>query len=220
MKISILVFASFLLSACAYHLEIDVPLELQNAIHVPIQGDENSWSLDFGQFHAYDIFDRDNRVLMTDYRDLSYDVKIFEFTIEDAAGYKWNCWCEFPLRSAWEEKIRFKLQDLRNPMNKWEMVDTLVSQLENKLVVSSYFESKKKHLLSKVLMGYTLTYNGQLVGLVDVANTNEESFYVLPNLNPETQMLVAATGTALILKQRKWFQYQNEIEARQMETQF
>jgi hypothetical protein len=208
-------------TACAYHLQIDVPVELQNAIHVPIRGYENSWSLDFGQFHVFDIFDREGRILMTDYKDLSYDVKSFEFTIEDAMGYKWNCWCEFPLRSAWEEKIRFTLQDIRNPLYKWNMVDTLVTRLDNRLVVTSYFESKKKHfLLKNVLMGYTLTYNDQLVALVDVANTNEESFYVLPNLEPQIQMLVAATGTALILKQRKWYQYQNEQEARQMDTQF
>ncbi|MFQ6614014.1 MAG: hypothetical protein ACE5D1_04145 [Fidelibacterota bacterium] len=220
MKISIIIFTGLFLSACAYRWEIDVPVELQRAIHVPVRGDENSWSIDFGQFHAYDIFDRENRVLMTDYKDLSYNVKIFEFTIEDAVGYKWNCWCEFPLRSAWEEKIRFNLQDLRNPTYKWEMKDTVVTQLDNRLVVASYFKAKKKRLLGQVLMGYTMTYNDRLVGLVDVANTNEESFYVLPDITPEIQMLVAATGTALILKQRKWYQYQNEIEAQQMETQF
>lgn len=203
-------------SGCARHLEIDVPVELQSAIHVPVQGEENSWTMSFGQYRVYDIYDREGRVLMTDYKDLSYDVKSFEFTIEDAGGYKWGCWCEFPMRSAWEEIFRFNLQDLHNPLYKWELVDTVVTRLDDKLVVKSYFKGKKKRLLGKILMGYTLTYNGQLVALVDVANTNDESFYVLPNLEPEIQMLVAATGAALILKQRKWNQYQNELEARDL----
>jgi len=207
---------AFVVFGCSYNLQIDVPVELQNAIHVPVKGAENSWNLEIGQYHVYDIFDRQARVLMTGYKERDYNVKSFEFTIEDASGYKYNCWCEFPMRSAWMEKFRFTLQDLQNTYNKWDMVDTLVTQGDFRLTVSNYYKSKQKHrLLSNILMGYTLSYNNQLIGLIDVANTNYESFYILPNLEPQIQMLVAATGTALILRQRKWYQYQNEIESRE-----
>lgn len=64
----ILLLISLLLISCIKPVKIIIPEKMQNIPAMPVVGTENSWRLDFGGFHAYNIMDSDGRILLTDAR--------------------------------------------------------------------------------------------------------------------------------------------------------
>ena len=91
---------------CIKPIKIIIPDSMLNYPAMPVIGTQESWKLDFGGFHAYEIMDRDSRVLLTDARNTSYDIKSFEFKMTTSSGTQFNCYCEFNLHSHNKSNIK------------------------------------------------------------------------------------------------------------------
>ena len=198
----VLVFIS-----CIKPVKIIIPENMQNIPAMPVVGTENSWRLDFGGFHAYNIKDSDSRILLTDARNASYDIKSFEFMMSTAGGTQYECYCEFPMKSIDDETFRCMFQNVYNKFDVGKLTDRKLSSSSGEITIEGYFEFEGKKSDSKnVLVGYMYKDSDKLIGLVDVSNTNNETVWIDPSLDLHKQIMVAASSTSLILKHRKWYE--------------
>ena len=201
----ILILAIF--TGCIKPVKIIIPDQMQNIPALPVVGTENSWRLDFGGFHAYNIKDRDSRVLLTDAINSSYDIKSFEFIISTAGGTQFECYCEFPMKALDDETFRCTYQNVYNEFDIGKLTDRVVSSSSGEIEIIGYFEFEGKKPNSKnVLVGYMFMDSDKKVGLVDVSNTSNETVWIDPSLDLHKQIMVAASSTSLILKHRKWYE--------------
>jgi hypothetical protein len=206
LKISIiLIFAIF--TGCIKPIKIIVPENMQTLPAMPVVGTENSWRLDFGGFHAYNIMDSDSRVLLTDARNASYDIRSFEFIMSTAGGTQYECYCEFPMKSLDDETFRCMFQNIYNQFDLGKLTDGALSTSTGEITIEGYYEFEgKKSGSRKVLVGYLFKDLDNNIGLVDVSNTNNETVWIDPALDLHKQIMVAAGSTSLILKHRKWYE--------------
>ena len=202
----ILFLTLLLLISCIKPVKIIIPEKMQNIPAMPVVGTENSWRLDFGGFHTYNIFDSDSRVLLTDARNASYDIRSFEFMISTAGGTQFECYCEFPMKALDDETFMCTFQNVYNQFDLGKLTDRVISASSGEIAIETYYEFEgNKPGSKKVLVGYLFMDSGINVGLVDVSNTNNETVWIDPSLDLHKQIMVAASSTSLILKHRKWY---------------
>jgi len=214
-SIKILLFvASILVISCIKPVKIIVPESLQNCPTMPVVGTENSWRLDFGGFHAYKIKDRDSRILLTDARNTSYDIKAFEYFLTTTGGAQYDCYCEFPIKSLDDETLRCIFQNANNQFDIGELTDRIIGTATGDITIEGYYEREgKKSGSNKTLVGYLFKDSEQDIGLVDVSNTNNETVWIQPDIDLHKQIMVAAAATSFVLKHRKWYdEFQNKLE--------
>lgn len=203
----ILLLISLLLISCIKPVKIIVPENMQTIPAMPVIGAENSWRLDFGGFHAYNIMDSDGRILLTDARNASYDIKSFEFMLSTAGGTQYECYCEFPMKTLDDETFRCMFQNIYNQFDLGKLTDGVLSTSYGEITIEGYYEFEgKKAESKKVLVGYLFKDSDSTIGLVDVSNTNNETVWIDPLLDLHKQIMVAAGSTSLILKHRKWYE--------------
>ena len=203
----ILFLTLLLLISCIKPVTIIIPEKMQNIPAMPVIGTENSWRLDFGGFHAYNIFDSDSHVLLTDARNTSYDIRSFEFMISTAGGTQYECYCEFPMKALDDETFRCTFQNVYNQFDLGKITDRVISASSGEIAIEGYYEFEgNKSGSKKVLVGYLFKDSDKNVGLVDVSNTNNETVWIDPSLDLHKQIMVAASSTSLILKHRKWYE--------------
>ncbi|MEE9571818.1 MAG: hypothetical protein V3W20_02080 [Candidatus Neomarinimicrobiota bacterium] len=188
--------------------KIIIPENMQNIPAMPVVGTENSWRLDFGGFHAYDILDRNSRVFLTDARNASYDIKSFEFLITTAGGIQYDSYCEFPLtKSLDDETFRCMFQNVYNQFDTGELTDGTLSSSSGEISIEGYYEFEgNKPGSKKVLVGYLFKDSDNNIGLVDVSRIDYETVWIDPSIDLHQQIMVAAGATSLILKNRKWYE--------------
>ncbi|MEE8341388.1 MAG: hypothetical protein V3R52_04760 [Candidatus Neomarinimicrobiota bacterium] len=206
----ILIFT--ILASCVKPVKIVIPDSMQSFPAMSVIGTEDSWKIDFGGFHAYDIKDRDSRILLTDARNTSYDIKSFEFIMTTAGGTQYECYCEFPMKSLDDETFRCVFQNVYNQFDVGKLTDESLSTFTGDLTIEGYFEYEGKTSGSKkILVGYLFKEADNNIGLVDVSKINEETVWIDPMLDLHKQIMVAAGATSIILKHRKWYEgfYQN-----------
>ncbi len=206
LKISIiLIFVIF--TGCIKPVNIIVPDSLQAVPAMPVVGTENSWKLDFGDFHAYNITDSDSRVLLTDARNSSYDIKSFEFFMNTIGNTQYQCYCEFPMKSLDDETFRCMFQNVYNQFDTGQLTDRIVSYSSGEISIEEYYEHAGKKSDSKnTLVGYLFIDSGNQIGMVDVSNINNETVWINPGIEMHKQIMVAASATSLVLKHRKWYE--------------
>jgi hypothetical protein len=198
----ILVFIS-----CIKPVKIIIPENMQNIPAMPVVGAENSWRLDFGGFHAYNIKDSDSRVLLTDARNASYDIQSFDFVMNTSGGTQYECYCEFPMKSLDDETFRCVYQNVYNQFDTGQLTDRVISSSSGDIVIEEYYEYVGKKPGSKnLLVGYIFKDLDKYVGLVDVSKINDETVWIDPALDLHKQIMVAASATSFILKHRKWYE--------------
>ncbi len=203
----ILLLTFLLLISCIKPVKIIIPEKMQNIPAMPVVGTENSWRLDFGGFHAYNILSSDSRILLTDARNASYDIKSFEFMISTAGGTQYECYCEFPMKALDDETFRCTFQNVYNQFDLGKLTDRVISATSGEITIEGYYEFEgNKPGSKKVLVGYLFNDSDKNIGLVDVSNTNNETVWIDPSLDLHKQIMVAAGSTSLILKHRKWYE--------------
>lgn len=206
LKISIILIFT-ILTSCIKPIIIIVPENMQNFPAMPVIGTENSWRLDFGGFHAYNIFDSESRILLTDARNTSYDIKSFEFLISTVGGIQYESYCEFPMKSIDDEVFRCTFQNVYNQFDLGKLTDGVLSTSSGEITVEGYYEFEgNKPGKKKVLVGYLFKESDTNIGLVDVSKINSETVWIDPMLDLHKQIMVAAGATSLILKHRKWYE--------------
>lgn len=198
---------TFFLFSCIKPVEIIIPDSMHQIPALPVSGSENSWKIDFGGFHAYNITDLNSRVMLTDARNMSYDIISYEFYMNTTGNTQYRCYCEFPLKTLDDETFRGIFQNLYNQFDTGELTDHTISSLSGEISVKPYYEYHGKKQNSKsVLVGYLFIDDGHEVGLVDVSKTNTETVWINPNIEMHKQIMIAAGATSYILKHRKWYQ--------------
>ncbi|MEE9574201.1 MAG: hypothetical protein V3W20_14195 [Candidatus Neomarinimicrobiota bacterium] len=202
----ILLIISTLLISCIKPIKIIVPENMQSFVAMSVVGTENSWRLDFGGFHAYNITDSDSHILLTDAQNVSYDIKSFEFMMKTAGGTQYECYCEFPMKSLDDETFRCMFQNVYNQFDIGKLTDRAFSTSSGEITIEGYYEFEgKKDDSKKVLVGYIFKDSENDIGLVDISNTNNETVWIDPLLDLHKQIMVAAGSASLILKYRKWY---------------
>lgn len=200
-------------------LRISVPAELSSATKMGVSGGERSVQFDVGPFHVYDIYDRQGRVLYTDFKSTYYKINAFEFKLNDPLGNVLECWCEYPQRSLFDERIRCSFQDSRNLGNHWDLADTLLVQGQNEIRFDTYFKSENKRSLGSTLMGYVFSVSDSVRGLVDISSARSEALWIHPEMNSADALAAAAASTAFILKHRQ-LHYQQQMEQQVQEADY
>ncbi len=210
----LILLLSILLSSCIKPVKIIVPETMQNVPAMPVVGTENSWRLDFGGFHAYNIMDSDSRILLTDARNSTYDIKSFEFIMSTAGGTQYECYCEFPMKSLDDKTFQCVYQNVYNEFDIGKLVDRELSSSSGGITIEGYYEFEGKKSNSKnILVGYLFKEGDKYIGLVDVSNTNNETVWIDPMLDLHKQIMIAAGSTSFILKHRKWYEgFYNNID--------
>jgi len=204
----IILFSTFLLLiSCIKPVKIIIPDYMETIPAMPVVGTGNSWKLDFGGFHAYNIKDINSRVLLTDARNASYDIKSFEFIINTAGGAQYECYGEFPMKSLDDETFRCIYQNVYNQFDTGKLTDRVISSSSGEILIEEYYEHDGMKPGSKnILVGYLFKDSENYVGLVDVSNVNAETVWIDTALDQHKQIMVAASSTSLILKHRKWYE--------------
>lgn len=198
---------SVLLIDCIKPVKIIVPENMQNIPAMPVIGSDNSWRLDFGGFHAYNIKDSDSRILLTDARNTSNEIKSFDFIMNTSGGTQYECYCEFPMKSLDDETFSCIYQNVYNQFDTGQLTDRVISSSSGDIVIEAYYEYIGKKPGSKnLLVGYIFKDSGNYVGLVDVSKINDETVWIDPALDLHKQIMVAASATSFILKHRKWYE--------------
>ena len=198
---------AFSLISCIKPVQVIVPDSMQAVPAMPVIGTENSWKLDFGGFHAYNITDSNSRVLLTDARNSSYDIRSFEFFMNTTGNTQYQCYCEFPMKTLDDETFRCVFQNVYNQFDTGKLTDRVISSSSGDIIIEEYYEHVDKKPGSKnTLVGYLFVDEGNNVGLVDISNVNDETVWINPNLDAHKQIMVAASATSLILKHRKWYE--------------
>ncbi len=210
----IILIISLIFIGCIKPVKIIVPDDLQSFPAMPVVGTENSWRLDFGGFHAYNIMDSDSRILLTDARNSTYDINSFEFIMSTAGGTQYECYCEFPMKSLDDETFQCMYQNVYNEFDIGKLVDRGLSSSSGEITVEGYYDFEgKKNDSKNVLVGYLFKDGGKYIGLVDVSNTNNETVWIDPALDLHKQIMVAAGSASFILKHRKWYEgFYNNID--------
>lgn len=218
----ILLLISAILISCIKPVKIIVPENMQNFAAMPVVGTENSWRLDFGGFHAYNIMDSDGRILLTDARNATYDIKSFEFMMSTVGGTQYECYCEFPMKSIDDETFRCIFQNVYNQFDIGKLTDGVFSTSSGEIIIEGYYEFEdNKSGSKKVLVGYLFKDSDNNIGLVDVSNTNNETVWIDPSLDLHKQIMVAAGSTSLILKYRKWYKgFYDNIDQESLQDSF
>lgn len=206
LKISIILIL-VIFTGCIKPVNIIVPENMQNIPAMPVVGTENSWRLDFGGFHAYNILDSDSRILLTDARNASYDIKSFEFIMSTAGGIQYECYCEFPMKTLDDETFRCTFQNVYNQFDLGQLTDRVISSSSGEIAIEGYYEFEgNKSGSKKAIVGYLFKDSDNNIGLVDISNTNNETVWIDPSIDLHKQIMVAAGSTSLILKHRKWYE--------------
>ena len=202
--ISVLITISVLLSSCMKPVNITIPDGMERFQAMPITFD--SWQLNFGGIHIYNINDIDSRILLVDFKNTQYRIKSFEFTMTTIDNTQHQCYCEFPLRRGMDDKtISCIFQDVNNQLETGQLIDGVISSSFGDISVEEYFEYDDKESDSKdVLIGYLFKDSGKNVGLVDISNRFNETVWIDPSSDLQKQVLIAAGATSFILKHRKW----------------
>lgn len=213
---------SAILISCIKPVKIVVPENMQSFITMPVVGTESSWRLDFGGFHAYNIMNSNSRILLTDARNTSYDIKSFEFMMSTTGGTQYECYCEFPMKSLDDETFRCMFQNVYNQFDIGKLSDRVLSTSSGEIAIEGYYEFEgKKSGSKKVLVGYLFKDSDSNIGLVDVSNTNNETVWIDPLLDLHKQIMLAAASTSLILKHRKWYEgFYNKIDQETSQDSF
>ena len=212
----LLIVISVVLFSCIKPVQIIVPDSLQAVPAMPVVGTEDSWKLDFGGFHAYNIADSDSRILLTDAKNTSYDIRSFEFLMNTTGNTQYQCYCEFPMKSLDDETFRCVFQNVYNQFDTVELTDKVITSLSGDILIEEYYEYVGKKPNSKNnLIGYVFSDSENQVGMVDVSNVNSETVWINPVIDLQKQIIIAASATSLILKHRKWYEafYQKADEA-------
>lgn len=203
----IILLISIIFISCMKPVKIVVPDYMRNVSAMPVVGTENSWKLDFGGFHAYDIKDIDSRIILTDARNASYDIKSFEFIMNTSGNTQYQCYCEFPMKSLDDETFRCIYQNIYDQFDTGKLTDRIISSLSGDITIEEYYEYDGMKPGSKnVLVGYTFKDLDNYVGLVDISTVSDETVWIDPSLDMHKQIIVAAGATSLILKHRKWYE--------------
>ena len=194
-----------LLIGCIKPVKIIVPENMQNIPAMPVVGTENSWRLDFGGFHAYNIQDREGAALITDVKYAYGGIQSFEFIMNSDTGTPYECYCEFPTREVFGGTFRCTFQNTNNQFDLGKLEDTNLKAATGNLQVEGYFKvtgEEKKDML----VGYLFKDSGKIIGLVDISNTSNEKVWIDPLIDPHSQTMVAASSIAQVIKHRKWYE--------------
>ncbi|MDP6532652.1 MAG: hypothetical protein QGH89_02320 [Candidatus Marinimicrobia bacterium] len=222
MKVKSIKILSFsiacLVSGCAIFrpLKIAVPAELNGVQRMPVGGGEKSVQYDIGPFHIFQIESRPGKVLYTDFKSSYYDIKAFEYKLKDPIGNVWDCWCEYPQRSLYDERVRCNFQDQRNPNIRWSLVDSSLTSGNTEIKIRPYYESEEKRRIGSTLMGYSFAFSDTIRALVDISSARNEAVWIHPNLETHSALATAAASSAFILKHRQlhYSQQMDQIDAR------
>jgi hypothetical protein len=192
---------------CIKPVDIIIPDSMRTIPAMSVVGTEDSWKLDFGNFHAYNIQNTNSRIFLTDARNSSYDIKSFEFFLETPGNMQYQCYCEFPMKALDDEIFRCMFQNSYNQFDTGELNDRLVASSSGNIKIEGYYKHvESKPGSKKAIVGYLFTDSGNQVGLVDVSNTNSETVWINPELDMHKQIMIAASASSLILKHRKWYE--------------
>jgi len=192
---------------CVKPVEIIVPDSMRIIPAMPVVGTEDSWKLDFGDYHAYNIANANSRIFLTDARNSSYDVRSFEFFMNAPGNLQYQCYCEFPMKSLDDETFRCAFQNSYNQFDTGELTNRVVSSSSGDILIEGYYEHiGSKPGSKKAIVGYLFIDSGNQVGLVDVSNTNSETVWINPEIDMHKQIMIAASATSLVLKHRKWYE--------------
>ncbi len=169
-------------------LKIAVPAELNGVQRMPVGGGEKSVQYDFGPFHIFQIESRPGKV----------------------------CWCEYPQRSLFDERVRCNFQDQRNPNIRWSLVDSSLTSGNTEIKIRPYYESEEKRRIGSTLMGYSFAFSDTIRALVDISSARNEAVWIHPNLETHSALATAAASSAFILKHRQlhYSQQMDQIDAR------
>lgn len=200
-------------------LKISVPGELSTATKMDVSGGERSIQFEIGPFQIRDIYDRPGRVLYTDFKSTYYKIKAFEFKIGDPLGNEFECWCEYPQRSLFDERIRCSFEDSRNLAIRWNLADTTLVQGNNEIRFETYFKTDNKQRIGSTMMGYVFTISDSVCGLVDISSARSEALWLHPEMNSKDALATAAASTAFILKHRQ-LHYQQQLEEQVQEADY
>ena len=192
-------------------LKIAVPSELYGVERMKVGGGEKSVLFDFGPFHVFDIGESTGRVLYSDFKSSYYEIKSFEFKLNDPLGNVWECWCEYPQRSLFDERIRSTFQDDRNPAILWNLVDSTLTLDQDILTIRPYFKTVEKRRIGSTLMGYTFSSSDSVRAMVDISSARSEAIWINPNVKTNSALAIAATSSAFILKHRQ-LHYNQKID--------
>ena len=202
----IFLLISIIFISCIKPVKIIIPENMQNISAMPVVGTEHSWKLDFGGFHAYDIKDGDSRILLTDARNSSYDIKSFEFIMNTTGNTQYQCYCEFPMKSLDDETFQCIYQNVYNQFDTGKLTDRIITTSSGDITIEEYYEHDSMKPGSKnLLVGYLFKDSDKSIGLVDVSNTNNETVWIDPSIDLHKQIMVAAGAASFVLKHRKWY---------------
>lgn len=220
-KLLLLPLLAFILISCIKPVEIIVPDSMRPVPAMPVTGTENSWKLDFGGFHIYNIADTPGGVLITDARNTSYEIKAFEFYMNTVGNTQYRGYCEFPMKTLDDETFSCVFQNVYNQYDTGTLNNLIISSPSGEIIVKPYFEFVGKKPGSRnALVGYLFIDSGTEVGLVDVSNVNNETVWINPNIEIHKQMMLAAGATSYILKHRKWYQAFYENADQDIQTKY
>jgi hypothetical protein len=209
------------LFSCVKPVEIVIPDGFQQIPALPVTGSEKSWKLDFGGFHAYNITDSNSRVFLTDARNMSYDIRSFEYFMNTAGSTQYRCYCEFPMKALDDETFRCIFENVYNQFDIGRLTDRIINSQSGDITIEEYYEYHGMKPNSKnTLVGYIFLDSGNQVGLVDVSNINNETVWINPGIEMHKQVMIAAGATSLILKHRKWYQAFYESSDRDVQQNF
>jgi len=205
--IPIYLFITFLLISCIKPVEIIIPDSFRSIPSMPVTGADNSWKLDFGNYHVYNITDAQGGVLITDAKNLSYDIRAFEFYLNTAGNTQYRGYCEFPMKTLDDETFSCMFQNVYNQFDTAQLTSMMITSPSGEIKIDPYYEhAGKKEGSKNTIVGYMFTDAGNEIGLVDISNVNNETVWINPNIEMHKQLMIAAGSTSLILKQRKWYQ--------------
>ena len=210
-----------ILISCIKPVEIIIPDSMRSVPAMPVVGAENSWKLDFGNFHVYNIVNVPGGVLITDARNTSYEIKAFEFYLNTAANTQYRGYCEFPMKTLDDETFSCIFQNVYNQFDTGELNNMTLTSPSGEIKIKPYYEHVGKKPNSRnTLVGYMFIDSGAEVGLVDVSNVNSETVWINPNLEIHKQVMIAAGATSFILKHRMWYQAFYQRADQDVQTNF
>lgn len=205
MKSLFILILGALLLACVKPTQIRLPAELETAKELPVKGLETSWTLDFGPFHIYNIENKNNRLLYTDFKTSFWDIESFEFFLEDEKNEQWECYCEYPTdKGLYTAFMRCEFRDKTPPEGLWILTDSILYTAgDNILILEYYGEVNQQKSFGSLPVGYIFKVDNDIRGFVYLSESLRESIWIYPFMDPHQQRALAAVSTALILRSRK-----------------
>ena len=200
--------AFLLITNCIAPVKIEVPEGMMIFPELKVIGNDNSWKIDFGPYHVYNIRDTNERVLLTDAWYQTNEIISYEFTLQTGDNKKYHCYCEFPVETNDDKIFRGIYTNMENNFDNGNIVDSMLVANWGNIKIEPYYKSQNQKSDSKNrLMGYLFTDSEVGVGLTDIYNTNNESIWIDSSLNTSKQNHLAILSISYIIKHMKFSNY-------------